>query len=295
LDIDPAATNVGGFDFDLYFDPSVLTIDLPAGVSRGADTAAGWAVTSRLVEAGQLRVGMINAQGTPLAAGLKEIARLVLQVTTHVDASLRDAISAGLGEAGLREEPVSERPGYVVLDLEAVDPRAGGYVWTAVDGSLAIAVPNVWHNAGEPCDVDGDGEIAPADVLALINYLNVNPGQSALPLGSRVPAAFCDVNNDRACTAIDVLAVINRLNAQAATVTAESERADVASVGSAAFRRLGEDRLKPALRTEEDRLKPARPTLLAERVLRDEATDLTRLGPLLDELADDIATAWRRK
>jgi len=35
--------------------------------------------------------------------------------------------------------PVSERPDYVVaLDLEPVDPRAGGYFWTACDGSLLI-------------------------------------------------------------------------------------------------------------------------------------------------------------
>jgi hypothetical protein len=37
---------------------------------------------------------------------------------------------------------VSERPVYVVaLDIEPLDPHAGGYTWTAVDGSVAIAPP----------------------------------------------------------------------------------------------------------------------------------------------------------
>jgi len=42
LAIDPAATNVGGIDFDLFFDPSQLTIQVPAGIAAGADTAGGW-------------------------------------------------------------------------------------------------------------------------------------------------------------------------------------------------------------------------------------------------------------
>jgi len=43
-----------------------------------------------------------------------------------VNASLRDAI------------PLAERAGCGVLDIEPVDPWAGGYAWTAVDGYVAI-------------------------------------------------------------------------------------------------------------------------------------------------------------
>ena len=34
--------------------------------------------------------------------------------------------------------PLAERAAYGVLDIEPVDPWAGGYAWTAVDGSVAI-------------------------------------------------------------------------------------------------------------------------------------------------------------
>jgi hypothetical protein len=143
LDIEAAATNVGGIEFDLFFDPSQLTIELPGGVSAGADTAGGWAISSTRVAAGHLRIGMISASGRPLAPGLREIARLQF----HVGASVPDAVPlaerAAYGEraACSGANPVSERPGYVVaLDIEPVDPRAGGYTWTAVDGNLLIGL-----------------------------------------------------------------------------------------------------------------------------------------------------------
>ena len=126
LAIEPAATNVGGIDFDLFFDPGALTIDVPSGVSLGADTAAGWGVSATLVAAGQLRVGLVGAGGQPLAPGLREIARLRFYVADQVAASGPDAIL-------LAERAVRGR-----LDIEPVDSRAGGYTWTAVDGSLAV-------------------------------------------------------------------------------------------------------------------------------------------------------------
>jgi len=152
LDIEAAARNVGAIDFDLFFDPSQLTIDVRGGVSAGADTAGGWAVSSTLVDAGHLRVGMLNSRARPLGVGLREIARLEF----HVAASLRDAIPLAERAAYGDAVPVSERPGYVVaLDIEPVDPYAGGYSWTAMDGSVAIAAANVWHNAANLFDLDG--------------------------------------------------------------------------------------------------------------------------------------------
>jgi hypothetical protein len=78
-------------------------------VSAGADTAAAWGVSATLVGAGHLRVGLIGAGGSPLAPGLREIAQLQFHV-----------VADG------------------ALDIEPVDLRAGGYTWTAVDGSLAV-------------------------------------------------------------------------------------------------------------------------------------------------------------
>lgn len=135
LDIEPAATNVGAIDFVLEFDPDVLTIDVSAGVTPGADTAVGWGLSAALVGSGQLRVGLVGAGDAPLQPGLREIAQLQF----HVAASLRDAETAesGLGEAVLRGTAYD-----TALDIEPVDPWAGGYIWTAADGSLAIAAGN---------------------------------------------------------------------------------------------------------------------------------------------------------
>jgi len=160
LAIEPEATNVGGINFDLYFDPAALTIDVSSGVSLGADTEAGWGVSAQLVGTGHLRVGLIGAGGQTLTPGLREIAQLRFHVAAHVAASGRDANPASerpdhvaasvpdagfadgmissLGEAGLRGDRLAARVAYGRLDIEPADPRAGGYVWTAVDGSLAI-------------------------------------------------------------------------------------------------------------------------------------------------------------
>ncbi len=127
LAIEPDATNVGGIDFAVYFDPVALTLDVPAGVWPGADTAAGWGVSARLVAPGHVRLGMVGAGGAPLKPGLREIAQLQFHVTSHVASSRPDAL------------PLAERAAYAVLDIEPGDPRAGGYVWTAVDGGVAMA------------------------------------------------------------------------------------------------------------------------------------------------------------
>jgi len=80
-----------------------------------------------------------------------DIARLQF----HVAASVPDAVPLAERAAYGDADPVSERPGYVVgLDIEPVDPRAGGYSWTAVDGSVAIGAPGAWHNAANPWGVD---------------------------------------------------------------------------------------------------------------------------------------------
>ena len=86
---------------------------------------------------------MISASGRPLTPGLREIARLQFHVAASVPDAVPLAERAAYGEraACSGANPVSERPGYVVaLDIEPVDPRAGGYTWTAVDGNLLIGL-----------------------------------------------------------------------------------------------------------------------------------------------------------
>jgi hypothetical protein len=100
-----------------------------------------------LIDAGHLRVGMIGSGGKTLAPGLREIALLQF----GVDASAGNA--AFRRSEDDRPKPALQTPGYIVpLDIEPVDSRAGGYVWTAVDGSVAFAAPEAWHQAANADD-----------------------------------------------------------------------------------------------------------------------------------------------
>ena len=78
-----------------------------------------------------------------------------------------------------------------------------------------------WQNAAQPQDVDGDGFVAPIDVLLVIDFLNAHGSQPAT--GNR-PAdmPFYDVNNDGFIAPVDVLEVINNLN-QSSSAAAEGE------------------------------------------------------------------------
>jgi len=70
-----------------------------------------------------------------------------------------------------------------------------------------------WHNTANPWDVDDSGNVAAADVLALIDYINTHPDQAVLPPPPEYkPHPFYDVNGDGRCTPLDALIVINYIN-----------------------------------------------------------------------------------
>ena len=71
-----------------------------------------------------------------------------------------------------------------------------------------------FQNLINPVDVNNDGQLSPIDALLIINFLNANPGDSALP-DDADPPPFLDVNGDGLVTPIDALLVINELNAPA--------------------------------------------------------------------------------
>ena len=64
-----------------------------------------------------------------------------------------------------------------------------------------------------PGDVDGNGVIAPLDVLLLLNQIN-GGGGPLTPVQAGVPVRYFDVTGDQRLTAGDVLDVINSLNAR---------------------------------------------------------------------------------
>lgn len=74
--------------------------------------------------------------------------------------------------------------------------------------------PYPWQNPWHWADVDGDGQIAPVDVLILINDINANgtrPLPTPPPPGA--PPRFLDPSGDGGIAPDDVLQVINDINA----------------------------------------------------------------------------------
>lgn len=84
---------------------------------------------------------------------------------------------------------------------------------SAID-SLEVRNVTSWQNPLNAMDVTANGEVAAADVLAIINYINeYGVGDLPMPLaGSEMPAPFLDVSGDHRVTTIDALLVINYLN-----------------------------------------------------------------------------------
>ena len=75
-----------------------------------------------------------------------------------------------------------------------------------------------YQNTGNPADVNSDGQVTPADVLIIINYLNAH-GSQAFPAGGNgangefpFPEHLPDVNGDGIISPLDALLIINYLN-----------------------------------------------------------------------------------
>ncbi|MCY2990629.1 MAG: Ig-like domain-containing protein [Planctomycetota bacterium] len=111
-------------------------------------------------------------------------------------------------------------------------------------------VSSDWQNRNLPCDVTGEGQVTPLDVLVLIHYINSHLGQTALPGAPEVPPPFYNVNGDNIISPVDVLLVINYLNA-AGTGEAEAggvrEASSTAGLGAAVGATTGQGSLSPAL------------------------------------------------
>ena len=83
-----------------------------------------------------------------------------------------------------------------------------------------------WHNYMIQYDVDGNGYVAPLDVLTIISYINANPSSNALPSLQTAPPRYYDVNNNNQCTPLDVLMVVQYINSE--TLSGEGGADDLA-------------------------------------------------------------------
>jgi len=173
------------------------------------------------------------------------------------DSMLSDVLRAAVADLAEQLETPTESIRLVTAECAGVDEATGEKLYdmvfsvngtrhhvhtvVATDGSVTVeqftpnyefstqSLVNEWHNGTEPCDVDGDGLVAPIDALNVINELNVKGSYrlggdrplraiSARPIGFR--SAFdpirirFDTNGDSLLAPIDALIVINRLNTQ---------------------------------------------------------------------------------
>ena len=102
------------------------------------------------------------------------------------------------------------------------------FEYTAINGEgvtgtgiVTIEVVESWQNQHNRFDVNSDGLVSPADVLAVINELNRN-GARLLPTRYLGPHFF-DVNGDGYISPQDVLVLINWINSHQSVVTPSSE------------------------------------------------------------------------
>jgi hypothetical protein len=92
----------------------------------------------------------------------------------------------------------------------------------------------IWTNPVNPFDVNSEGLVGPLDVLITINYINANPGVTALPAQQFSPPRYFDTNVDGVITPKDVLLVLNYLNSSAAG-SGEGEANEAAGAAVATF------------------------------------------------------------
>lgn len=95
-----------------------------------------------------------------------------------------------------------------VFIYRAIDPLG-----QSATATVTIDVSNTrpLRNPSNPLDVNGDGIIAPSDVLAVVNYLN-DQGPGPVPMPAPPAPPFLDVNGDNLISSADALAVINHIN-----------------------------------------------------------------------------------
>jgi hypothetical protein len=86
---------------------------------------------------------------------------------------------------------------------------------TASD-NFTLTVGLGWQNPTEPLDVDNDRDVAPLDVLLVINFINAYGAiELPRPAEPQGPKIFVDVDGNNWVTANDVLLVVNAINRRA--------------------------------------------------------------------------------
>jgi hypothetical protein len=133
---------------------------------------------------------------------------------THVLTTSADRFDIVDGRLILKPDVSLDRDVETSIDVEitATDSGTPSQSKTQVITVFVTANPFPWHRADNPFDVTGDGQVAPIDVLAVINRINANPSQLELPRSRPAGAPHFDVFADNMTSPLDVLRVINHIN-----------------------------------------------------------------------------------
>jgi hypothetical protein len=178
-------------------------------------------------------------------------------------------------------------------------------------GQLTLqATDKPWHNVVQACDVNGDGQVAPLDVLQAINDLNLH-GTRNLP--AQVPAGdlsgFVDVNDDGIAASLDVLLIIEYLNTHAVgegEATGSTPSAGSGSLAAAPYRspRTVSAVDQPSGRvidrgdtadlagSRAGRARPSSWPTAFPPAHRSDGWVESELESALEDLAEDVAAAW---
>jgi hypothetical protein len=222
---EPAGITLSGYDVVLEFEPGTLTVgdaqpgallaDLgfqglftspaPGLLIYTASSAAGTGILPHGSEGELVNVTFAIAAGA-------EVGPTRLNLRASFQTTVTAAFDNGLNELVLTPAPSN-----------AADDSVDGLL--TVRGSLSGRSPS--QNPVQPLDANNDGQITPADALAVINHLNRGLPQDAsvLYVVPGEPITYADVNGDRWVSAQDVLVLVNHLNAQAAR-SGEAEAAN---------------------------------------------------------------------
>ncbi len=221
------------FDLARFNDGPEELVSLPTATLQAVaytPTSMVFNVNLNAPSSTQVTVQFATADGTALA-GTDYLA--TSGTLTFVPGSITAAITVAI-MGNLYVEPSK------AFSLNLSNP-VGAAVGLGTDAA-EIVNNNVttWTNSVNPLDVNGDGDVTPADALAIINYLN-SVGSGALGTAPTGVHNFLDTNGNQDCTPGDALLVINYLNNLPTLVTASIKASEV--VGAAGNSSGGAQRL----------------------------------------------------
>jgi alkaline phosphatase len=127
-------------------------------------------------------------------------------------------LAANFGKGRAAGQPIGFPPSFPNGWASASEPRQGD----TLGGDRAVVV---LADPRLPCDVNGDGRVAPLDALILVNALNLLTawGLPSVAPSSGAQPPYLDPTGDGHLTPADVLQVINYLNGAECSLDGEGE------------------------------------------------------------------------